>query len=264
MFPITPRFDPKSVFPYVCKSDMGNTDFTTFAIRPLTILQYRECSETSYAKGSNQIGSMSLAVLKYGLIGWENFKFDDAEEPIEFSYKNFSAIPSDEQLELYGAILEVTEPDEELLAEIRFVAKWSSVLSKLDDKADAWECGYCSERKLSKTRNCDGTIPNKCNRCGNETLETICPKCNAKTKAHFTFMFSKTIGDYVTQCPVSLLSIRAIKLTNIINYMNDLNSLPVPGGALEQTNYFYEIRAAVMSERDSLMRKEMKESENAK
>ena len=263
MFPITPRFDPKSVFPYVCKSDRGSTDFTTFLLKPLTILQYRECSETSYTNGMNRIGSMSIAVLRYGLIRWENFRFGDDQEPVEFSIKNISAIPSDEQLELYGMILELTEPDEELLAEIKFIARWSSVLSKIDNP-DIWDCQYCADKKLSDTRNCDGTIPNECNRCGNETLESICPKCKAKTRPKFKFMFSKLIGDFVTQCPVSLLSIRAIKLTNIINYMNDLNSLPVPGGALEQTNYFYEIRSAVMSERDAILRKEMKESENGK
>ena len=246
LFPVTPRFDPKSVFPYVCKSDMGNTDFTTFIIKPLTILQYRECSENSYSGGINRLGSMSIAVLKYGLVGWKNFTYDDGSD-IGFNIKNFSAIPSDEQIELYGKILELTEPEQELLDEIKFVAKWSSALSKIDHP-EAWECEFCADKKLSNARNCSGDIPNDCNRCGNKTFE---------------FLFSKEIGDFVTQCPVSLLTIRAIKLTNIINYMNDLNSLPVPGGALEQTNYFYEIRAAVMSERDSILRKEMKESENA-
>jgi hypothetical protein len=261
MFPVTPRFDPKSVFPYVCKSDKGNTDFTTFLLKPLTILQYRECSETSYSNGINKIGSMAIAVLKHGLIGWDNFKFDGDQEPIEFSYENISAIPSDEQLELYGQILQLTEPEQELLYEIKFVAKWSSALSKLDN-SDQWDCEFCSDKKLNEARNCDGSIPNECNRCGNKTLETICPKCKAKTRPKFKFMFSKQIGDHVTQCPVSLLTIRAIKLTNMINYMNDLNSLPVPGGALEQTNYFYEIRSAVMSERDAILRKEMKDSEH--
>ena len=262
MFPITPRFDPKSVFPYICEDDRGNTDSTTFLVRPLTILQYRGCSESSYSKGMNKIGSMTIAVLKYGLVGWEDFTYEDGSK-IEFNFKNISAIPSNEQLELYSRILELTEPDEELLDEIRFVAKWSSVLSKMDN-SETWDCVFCSEKKLGNTRNCDGMIPNKCNRCQNETLERICPKCKAKTKPHFTFMFSKKIGDTVHQCPVSLLTIRSIKLTNMINYMNDLNSLPVPGGALEQTNYFYEIRSAVMSERDSILRKEMKESENGK
>jgi hypothetical protein len=260
LFPVTPRFDPKSVFPYVCKSDVGNTDFTTFVIRPLTILQYRECSENSYSGGINKLGSMSIAVLKHGLIGWQNFTYGDGNN-IEFNIKNFSAIPSDEQIELYGKILELTEPDQELLDEIKFIAKWSSALSKIDHP-ETWECEYCADKKLSESRNCNGDIPNECNRCGNKTFESICPKCKAKTRPKFKFMFSKEIGDFITQCPVSLLTIRAIKLTNMINYMNDLNSLPVPGGALEQTNYFYEIRAAVMSERDSILRKEMKESEN--
>jgi hypothetical protein len=258
-YPIIARLDRQSIFPYVCESDRETEDKTTFYLKGLTVFEYLSCELAGKVSAVN-FGTFALKALKYGLIGWDNFT-DEEGEVIPFDFKNLVFIPGDVQTELSNEIVSISEPDIELGNELRLVAKWSDWLEKNEKRKYQWECEFCIEKKLSEKRNCDGTMPLVCAKCKAELEEDEdeCGKCKAKAIPQFKFHFSKQVTDFVTQCPVSMMTPRALQLTNIVNFNDNAKALPFSGGSLEQTYFFYMVRTIVLSEQNSLLKKELEE-----
>ena len=219
-FPILQRLDPKTIFHYVCENDNGGSS-TIFKIRPLTVYEFKSCEEPSPENNSTQkIGEFSLKVLNFGLVGWDNFSYEDTGEIIPFSVYNIGCIPYENQIELFQRIMEISDVDENLTNELKYIAKWSDYLGKVKDP-DQWDCDKCIKSKNTSIRNCDGTKPNTCMYCKKEVDALECPNCGKPTKHHFKFPFPD--GSFVTRCPVTFLTPRALKLTNIINYVESPN-----------------------------------------
>jgi len=253
-YSIMAKLDPRSIYPYICETERGDPEATIFFLKSLDVLQYRKCEELSFGS-KPKLGEFGLKVLEYGLAGWDRFTWDD-DKPIPFDISNFSAIPYLNQLELYNEIVELSEVNDELEEDIKFVTKWTDYLYK-SKNPDQWECMSCMDKKQYEARNCDNSKPNTCLKCKTESFDAVCPKCNTKTKPYFKLLFSKDVNDFVTRCPVALLNNQAVKLVNIINYIDNSKSLPVSGGALEQTYFFYTIRMLVLSEQNALMKREL-------
>jgi len=250
------RLDPKNIYPYVCEEEKGDKNSTTFFLKGLTVAEYRECEEL-LSEGS-MFGEYGLRVVKYGLVGWDNFVYEDGEV-IPFDFNNIGSIPYIFQIEISNEIVELSELNNELFEELELVAKWGDWISR-SSHPEHWECEYCSEKKLSSIRNCDGTQTYECQKCKGRSNDEICKKCGIATKVAFRFRFSNKKEDYVKRCPVAILTSRAIKITNLVNFMENSKTLPFPGGALEQTNFFYMLRSMVLSEQNELLREEMDRS----
>jgi len=264
-FPILKRLDPRTIFDYVCKDDDDDTP-TIFKIKPLTVFEFKSCEEGSPDRENNQqqLGEFTLKILQAGLVGWDNFVYENGEV-IPFSFSNIGAIKYDNQVEIFENIMDISDVSEEVANEVKFVTRWSDFVSK-SDKQDLWSCDTCIERKLFVARNCNGDMPNRCLNCNIETDNSKCPKCGKITKPHFKFIFpgDNPKNSSITRCPVSMLSSRAVKLTNLINYIESSKSLPFGGGALDQTNYFYTARMIVLSEQSDIMKQELKQKSQQK
>jgi hypothetical protein len=260
---ITARLDPRIVYPYICEAERGKEDYTTFYLKSLTVLEYRECEEISL-NGSRQ-GHFSLKVLKYGLTGWDNFTYTDGKV-IPFSFKNFNAIPPIVQPELVTRVIELSEPDEDMIEDLRHVTRWFNIFDRMPtNQRDQWSCIYCAEKKLTDKRNCTGSLPYMCNGCHVYFPHNgECKKCRKTLKPRVIYRYSNKVGDYSSQCPIALLNQEAIKLTNIIHYIDNSKALPFPGGALEQTNFFYNTRLIVLSEQNAVMKEELEEIRKSK
>jgi len=253
---IMPRLDPDSIFPYVCNDDRNNPEPTIFYLKGLNVLEFRKCEEFS-SSSQSKIGRFNLEVLKYGLVKWDKFYWSDTNDLIPFDYKNLSAIPYLTQSELVNEILKISDLNEKLENDLIFVSRWSNYLRNVENQ-EQWNCEFCIANNQAEIRNCDGTKPNKCITCNIETEEEKCPKCGRKTSPHFKMRIGKPpLATNVTRCPIALLSPIAVKLTNLINYMENSKSLPFKGGALEQTNFFYNVRMVVMSEQNALLKSEL-------
>ena len=253
---ITPRFDPNATFDYVCKEERNDLFHTTFHLRGLNVLEFRKCEELSTGE-KPCIGNFHLEVIKTGLIGWDKFYWGDSLELIPFNFDNISAIPYKIQLELVEEILNFSSVDKKLEEDLIFVVKWSDYLQKTKN-AVQWDCEYCIQNNQDGVRNCDGTKPNRCITCQIETMEDECPECGKKTVPHFKMRIGgQSSVIKLTRCPIATLSPVAVKLANLINFMENSKSLPFSGGALEQTNFFYNVRMIVMSEQNALLKSEM-------
>jgi len=230
---IIARLNPNHVFNYVCVDEREVSEKTIFFLKPLTVYDYKYCEEVNSDGLNLKFGNFSFNILEKGLVGWKNFYYED-NASIPFSIKNFSTVPQNIQAELTQELIRLSDVDEKLTDELIFVAKWSNYVSNLKGK-DTWNCDECMEKKQDRARNC----------------------CNKYPEVGFKKTIGKTPGDTVTSCPISMLTSRAVKLTNIINYINDSKSLPFVGGSLEQTNFFYSARMIVLSERNSMLRQEL-------
>jgi len=250
--------DPNFKHKYVSVREKEIEGPTIFYLKSLTVFDYGICEEIKI--DGNHLGLYSLEVLMRGLIGWDNFTYSDGSV-IPFDYynmKSISLIPYLVQLELIEEVIDICEIEQELIDEIQYVTKWSGYSSRLDEnKQNSWYCENCISEKRQKSRNCYGDQLNTCDKCKEDMEFDICPKCEKKTTPKFRFRFSKVKGDLVTRCPVSLLSRRAVKLVNLVNYVDNSKSLPFPGSSLEQTQFFYSLRTVVLSSQDSLLKKEM-------
>lgn len=106
---------------YVCKCDkkVPKEERTTFKVRFLTADEQAEIRDEMYkisgiGAGRQErllTGSSSLMALKKGLLGWENFKYEDTGEPIEFSVDNFSCIAPAERDEMANYIRGIEETE---------------------------------------------------------------------------------------------------------------------------------------------------------
>jgi hypothetical protein len=248
------RLNPQARFPYVCEEERGSGDFTIFYIKPLTIFEYRHCEDSG--SSNERVGAFGLKALTYGLVGWDNF-LDEDGKIIPFDVNNISAIPYQNQLELSSEIIKISDVEEDLVEEITTVIKFSDWSRRNEQTARQWNCEYCQEKKLDKVRNCDGTMPRRCPKCNKDIYADECDVCLVKTKPKFMFRFTNFVDDYVDRCPLSMMTPRAIKLTNLVNTMDNSKSLPFSGGALEQTYFFYSLRSIVLSEQDSILRREL-------
>jgi len=106
---------------YVCKCDkkVPKEERTIFKVRFLTADEQAEIRDEMYkisgiGAGRQErllTGSSSLMALKKGLLGWENFKYEDTGEPIEFSVDNFSCIAPAERDEIANYIRGIEETE---------------------------------------------------------------------------------------------------------------------------------------------------------
>jgi len=254
-YPVIERLNPKSRFPYICESEKESEDRTVFYLKSLSILEYRSCEE-SIGLEKTRYGAFGLMALRHGLVGWDNL-IDDDGRIIPFDFSNIDAIPYMAQLELSAEIINIAEVSDELTDELKLVTKWADWIDHNKRTSDQWECGFCIEKKLPDIRNCTGNLPNKCPRCQRSIQDEFCEQCMLPTKPQFVFRFSNVIGDHVSRCPVSLITERALRLTNIINYIDSSKALPFSGGALEQTAFYYTSRIIVLSEQNALLKKEL-------
>lgn len=88
---------------YICEDDrqLANTKQTVFEVRYLTAseqamlrdLMYKVAGVGAARKEQFLTGTMVLKALELGLLGWQNFKYEDSEEEIVFNQDNFSCIP---------------------------------------------------------------------------------------------------------------------------------------------------------------------------
>lgn len=106
---------------YVCKCDAGLPvkEQTKFKVRFLTIKEQAELRDDMYRvsgfgeKRQEKLmtGSVALKALIKGILGWENFKYDDTGEDIPFNEENFSCIPPEQRDEIAGYIRGVPEEE---------------------------------------------------------------------------------------------------------------------------------------------------------
>lgn len=258
------RFDPNYVFDYVLNKESMHEacDQTIFRIKPLTILQNVIC-KNQLAKNSVESGNYSYQLVKYGLIGWENFVYIDDGEEIPFNEQNFSTLSFIDFTEIAEAIKGLTEVEESVEKQIRLSIRWSEYLHKTPNK-NQWQCNECTAREI---RNCDGLAPNTCRFCKKETFEEYCPNCGKLTTPKFILRLSKKHTrnsiqgvDYVTRCPVALLDNNIIEMVNAAFFATDSKCLPVGGAALEQSNYYYIVRQIINSEQAALLQEDMADS----
>jgi hypothetical protein len=94
---------------YTPEQDGEEGDKTKFHLQPLTSMQHAEMFATCCIEdGMVHLSDKSVQVcLKYGLIGWENFK-DESGELIEFSRILISKVPGDTLFELAGRIFKTS------------------------------------------------------------------------------------------------------------------------------------------------------------
>lgn len=107
---------------YVCKCDIKKSkdERTSFKVRFLTAPEQADIRDAMYAvsgvgnarKERFLTGSSSLLALEKGLLGWENFNYEDSGEKIEFSSENFSCIPPAERDEIANYIRGIEEEAE--------------------------------------------------------------------------------------------------------------------------------------------------------
>ncbi len=253
---IISRLDPNAVIEYICESERESKEATTFFLKNLTVAEYKKCEE-NFLDDDPNFGKSNLIALQYGLKGWDRFYWEDTNEPIPFEFKNINALPSHIREELSRVIIELAQVPSSLEKDLIFVSRWADYLNK-SKNPEQWSCEVCISKKQNIARNCNGDIPNKCLSCGYKGFEEECPKCERKMQPFFKMRIGKPpLHIDVTRCPVSLLSMQAVKLTNLINYVENSNSLPFSGGAMEQTNFFYNVRMIVLSEQNALMKSEI-------
>jgi hypothetical protein len=113
------RFDkPRD---YVCKADrkLPDDEQTVFKVRFLTAQEQADLRDemykvTGFGEGRKEMlltGTVALKALEKCLLGWENFYFEDDEEPVEFNKKNISCIPPTERDEIANYVRGVQEEE---------------------------------------------------------------------------------------------------------------------------------------------------------
>lgn len=263
------RFDPEHIFEYVCDEEVDPKDITIFNVRPLTILQYTICRNVLMGNGEGSgtnLGTFSLEVVKFGLVGWKNFKYEDNGEDISFCSNNLNALSVKIVDEISRAILSLSEVDSKCERSIRFTIKWSEYVGKLQNP-DQWNCDICTKKKLAGSRNCEGKDLRLCRKCKLETLLSICPKCDKVTSPKFILKlnnkqtrYANEGFDYVTRCPVRFLEPKIMSIINMATFIDEAGSFPVKGAALEQSNYYYQIRQMILTERNLALKDDNKQN----
>jgi hypothetical protein len=79
-----------SVVEYVAKCEQGEKDFVTWLIRPLTSVEHADIQNSLFqSKGFGKkrqeqflTGTQALLVLRKGLVGWKNFKYEDGTDVV--------------------------------------------------------------------------------------------------------------------------------------------------------------------------------------
>jgi len=79
-----------SVVEYVAKCERGEKEFTTWLIRPLTSKEHADIQNSLFhSKGFGKqrqeqflTGTQVVMVLRKGLVGWQNFKYEDGTEVV--------------------------------------------------------------------------------------------------------------------------------------------------------------------------------------
>lgn len=252
------RLDPNHIFNFVLDDEFANNDRTIFRVKPLSILQYSTCKDLLLREedGRIAIGLYHFNIVRYGLVGWKNYMYIDNGEEILFSEKNINTLPYNAIEGIARGILELSEVDSYTEKQIRLAIQWSDYLSKLDNP-DQWKCEICRDGNFASSRNCDGKALNKCFRCKIETPLDTCPKCGKATKPKFFLRLNSklpkygTFGvDWVTRCPSAMMNPKIVSVINAINYMDDTKSLPIQDAALNQSNYYYQVRQIMLSQRN--------------
>lgn len=252
---IMDRVNPGYVRRYVCEDERNQEYPTVFLIKNLNVWEYKFAEELLTEKGT---GSFNLFVVESSIVGWENFLLTE-NETIPYSLNNISHIPVNYLNEISNEIWNSAEVDKDLEYELVMVARWQDYFSKLDErKASEWNCEYCIEKGLQKRRNCYGDEENVCmnNKCGYTGPETKCPKCGDKMRPPFRLVLNKNLGIAVSRCPLSILTSRAVKLSNLVSYTESSHSLPFGSSAFEQTNFFYAARTILLGEQNTLLKAE--------
>jgi hypothetical protein len=257
------RLDPNHVFDYISNSEEDSDNPTIFKIKPLTIREFNICRQPLLGDGfddkKNSYAVYHLEVLKFGLIGWENFYWDDTDEVIPFAVGNINAIIPDVRDELTDAILKISEVNYKIESKIRLACKWSEYLSK-QDKPEQWSCMYCQKNTATRSaRNCEGNALRRCRSCSKEVKEPKCPTCGKVTTPKFMLRLNKKIKDseegldYVTRCPIALMDPKVLSVMNIINLSDELKTPPVDGSILEQSSFYYQVRQIILEERNAAL-----------
>jgi hypothetical protein len=113
----------KERFEYVLNRDRESDSPTIWILKPLTIAETEECENLLSSAGAGiRIGTFKKKVVKLGLVGWENLKYDTGEA-VELKLDKqgkvhdeiLALIPPDDRSELHTAIWEqirVSEDDE--------------------------------------------------------------------------------------------------------------------------------------------------------
>lgn len=122
---------------------------------------------------------------------------------------------------------------------------------------DLWNCEYCVTKNLQDTRNCKGDVTGECQKCGSftedecffdeETGRYKCPNCSGKMR----WPFELRLGNkwFVHYCPVRVIDPTTVFFVKLVNWSETIGVLPSVGGLLDQTNFYFEIRNIVVSEK---------------
>jgi len=111
------RFDKPHTFTCECDKDLPKEERTKFKVRFLTAKEQAGVRDEMYnisgvgtnRKESIRTGTATQIALEKGLIGWENFKYEDSGEPIEFSKDNISCVPPAQRDEIANHIRGIEE-----------------------------------------------------------------------------------------------------------------------------------------------------------
>ncbi len=105
------RFDQPHFYVCKCDQELPEEEQTKFKVRFLTAKEQAKIRDMMYtvsgignARSERFLtGTAVMKALEYGLLGWENFKYEDGTD-IEFNKENFSCIPPRERDEIANYI----------------------------------------------------------------------------------------------------------------------------------------------------------------
>ncbi|KKL50795.1 hypothetical protein LCGC14_2301920 [marine sediment metagenome] len=121
-----------------------------------------------------------------------------------------------------------------------------------------WNCDYCVSKNLQQTRNCGEDIIGECQKCGSFKEEECffdeengrhrCPNCNGKMRWPLELRLGRKW--LIHCCPIRIINPTTIFLIKLVSWSETVGVLPALGGLLDQTNFYFEIRNIVVSERN--------------
>lgn len=136
-------------------------------------------------------------------------------------------------------------------------------------REDSWNCDDCIAKGNDTARGCDEEPQAICEEHGNflynalgykdDTGTPFCPVCGGKVRWKFKPLFLGTTYA-VYSCPVQQLEPYHMFLVKLVFWSESSGVMPVTGGLLEQSNFYFEVRNVIMAER-AIAEEEMKPKE---
>lgn len=141
---------------------------------------------------------------------------------------------------------------------MRLAVRWSIWLGQDPKREDSWNCELCVARGLDKTRSCEEQPQGNCKKghgiftfdeCAwNEELDSpACPICGTGLRWEFALQLGSNYVVY--KCPVQQIEPAHMFLVRLVMWSESTGCMPVGGGLLDQSHFYYEVRNIVVGEK---------------